>query len=82
MYMLCSVEGIAIPRWSRFAWWFAGFVVLVAASNLLGQVAGPPEAVAIALIWLAATGAMVPLVWIGRRDLAAPSALPPSRIAP
>lgn len=50
-------------------------------ANELEQVDGSPEAVVISLVWLAAAGAMVPLGWIGRRDVAAQSALPPSRIA-
>jgi len=68
--MLCAAVSIAILKWPRFAWWLAGFVVLVAALRLAGfSDAGPRVAPAFPVIWLFATAVMLPLVYLGRREL-------------
>ena len=69
MFMLCAAASVAILRWPRFAPWFAGFVVLVAALSLVedmdSSLIDPPYPLA----WLVATVAMLPLVRVGKRSL-------------
>lgn len=69
MFMLCAAAGVAILKWPRFAWWFAGFVVLVAALSLVEDMDSSLVRPPYPLIWLVATAAMLPLVLVGKRSL-------------
>lgn len=69
MFMLCAAASVAILKWPRFAPWFAGFVVFVAALSLVESNDGPRVGPGFPLAWLVATAAMLPLVLVGKRAL-------------